>query len=57
MTDHFLRISENSWRKLRRIGFIKEKRLKTVIDDIMNGDINPSDFNKKLDEEGMGLRI
>jgi hypothetical protein len=45
MTDKLLRCSEHAWRVLRKIAYKKETSIKSVIDDITNGNMNPSEFN------------
>jgi hypothetical protein len=46
MTDKHIRASEQTWARLREAAFIHNSKIKTVIDDIISGKMNPITFEK-----------
>lgn len=50
MSNHYLRISEKAWYVLREIAYRKETKMKTVLDDIIDGKIDPSQYGAHMKE-------
>jgi predicted DNA-binding protein len=45
MPDHPLKISEKTWELLRYISYKTRKPMKRIIDEIIEGKIDPSQYN------------
>jgi hypothetical protein len=41
MTDKLIRVSLQTWQKLRTIAFNQNKYMKTVLEDIVSGKLGP----------------
>jgi hypothetical protein len=44
MTDKHIRTSEQTWIRLRGAAFIHNSKIKTVIDDVISGKMDPITF-------------
>jgi len=47
MTDKLIRASNETWKKLRTVAYERETHIKTVLDKIMSGEINPLEIEMK----------
>jgi hypothetical protein len=47
MAGKLIRASEPTWRKLREVAYRKEMHIKDVLDDIVNGKLNPLEIEAK----------
>jgi hypothetical protein len=47
MVDKLIRCSETAWRLLRAAAFNKETHIKTVLDDVLNGKLDPMEIEIK----------
>jgi hypothetical protein len=49
MTDKLVRVSSQTWQKLRKVAYYKNKYMKTVLDDIVDGQIGPIEIETECE--------